>query len=113
MKFYAAINAHSTPDSIGFANTWTVVVFNNREARDEYVKDSDSVATRAINRSEVTKYAANWTGDSYRRPTPFSGEYWGIVAVPAWSEWKAPRGYLGYVDVCHDSSPQSGQRLFS
>lgn len=106
MKYYAAINAYSTESSIGFSNTWDVLVFNSKSARDDYVNNSTALATRAIKKSEVTSYAANYncTFNKVIKPRPFTEEFWGID-----NDQKQIPGYLGYVRVCY---PGDGVRLY-
>ena len=87
MKFYAASNRYASETSVGFANTWFVLVFNSRTARDEYVQQARDLATRAITRRDVPRYA-----DAH--PKPFSGEYIGIL-----DDHQEIPGYVGYVNV--------------
>ena len=98
-RFFAATNAYATRTSIGFENTWDVLAFGSRADRDAYVASATDMATRAITRREVTRYAANWslTRDQTNKPKPFSGEYWGIDDM---TSYDAPRGLLGQVVVC-------------
>ena len=65
--YYAAINTYSTETSVGFANTWGVLVFRDRTARDTYVAEDTRIATKAISRKDVPYYVT-------RAPRPFSGE---------------------------------------
>lgn len=113
MKYYAAINER------GFANSWSVLVFSSRKARDEYVESQDGhlnphhenlIRCRAIKKSQVTAYAANYNMNEnrYNKPHPFTEECWmiyddtgGVDDIP---------GYMGYVAV---GTPDDGERLFS
>jgi hypothetical protein len=54
--YYAAVNAYSSETSVGFANTWGVIGFATKSARDEYVDGAKDRATRSITSKEVTKY---------------------------------------------------------
>lgn len=108
MKYYAAKN------TMNFANTWEVLVFDSKKSRDEYVNKWDGHYgynvwdVRAIKKSEVTQYASNYsmTRNEYNTPKPFSGQFWGI------SDWDEDMsiGLLGHVEVCdpHDKA----ERLF-
>lgn len=108
MKFYAAENAK------GFANTWDVLVFDSKKTRDEYVAENDGydhhtqkvIDCRAIKKSQVTEFAANY---NYSKPRPFTGECWMIqdhlrdgASIP---------GYIGDV-VVGIPGYDSGERLF-
>lgn len=81
MKFYAADNRYSSPTDIGFSNTWYVLVFDSRKARDQYVENAEGLAARAITKRDVTNYAANWDMKDNRenRPRPFTGEHWAVI----------------------------------
>jgi SRSO17 transposase len=113
MKYYAADNSYSDSTSIGFSNTWSVLVFNSRKARDAYVSDSPRLATRSIRKNEVTNYAANWLPNDNRlnEPKPFTGEFWGIVDNGYLYD-DEPDGYLGHVAVCDPYDHHNISRLF-
>ena len=66
-KFFAADNRYANETSIGFANTWRVLVFATKKDRDEYVARATDQATRAILKRDIGKYFAE-------KPAPFSGE---------------------------------------
>jgi len=103
MKYYAANNSYGSDTSIGFANTWNVLVFDTKESRDAYVDDGN-LSTRAIRRDEVTKYAANWhmNRNETIEPKPFSGEYWGICDELDYTDTEI-QGYVGHIRVCDPS----------
>lgn len=106
--YYAATNSYADDFSVGFSNTWNVMAFDSKAARDAFVASRTDAATRAIPKREVTKYASNWNNlkNEYNRPKPFSCEYWGIVDdLLEYSPHGAPDGYLGTVEVCDDYSP--------
>lgn len=63
--FYAAVNNYASETSIGFANTWGVIAFESRAARDAYVAKATDLATRPILRSEIRRYIGE--------PKKFSG----------------------------------------
>lgn len=109
-RYYAATNSHSTSSSMGFANTWNVMVFSSKSSRDDYVDNSHDLATRAIRRDEVTKYASNLDLSSGRKvkPDTFSGQYWGIVDCDYISDDDID-GYMGHVIVC--DAYDNAQRL--
>jgi len=54
--FYLAKNYYSTPTSIGFANTWYVVGFPTRAARDAHVLKCPNLATQAIKANDLRKF---------------------------------------------------------
>lgn len=54
--YYAAKNSYSNETSIGFWNTWYVVGFATKAARDAHVKKCPELATRAIKSNEIKKY---------------------------------------------------------
>ena len=54
--YYAAVNSYATETSIGFANTWSVLGFASRQARDDYVKQATDRATKAITSREIRAY---------------------------------------------------------
>lgn len=54
--FYVAENHYSSETSIGFANTWYVVGFATRAARDAHVAQAKDMATRAIKAAEIRLY---------------------------------------------------------
>ena len=57
--FYIAKNSYSNPTSIGFSNTWYVVGFPSRAARDTHVFECPNLATKAITASEIRKYGGS------------------------------------------------------
>jgi hypothetical protein len=67
--FYAAINTYATETSSGFANTWGVLAFETRAARDSYVRSRADLATRAVTRKEIPQYVNGeikpFTGERY------------------------------------------------
>lgn len=54
--FYAAKNIYSTPNSVGFCNTWFVVGFQTKFHRDSYVRECPELATKAIKASEIRQH---------------------------------------------------------
>lgn len=107
--YYAATNDYASSTDVGFDNTWNVIGFESKSARDSFVESCDDLATRAIAKREVTKYASNWhmARNEYVKPAPFSGEYWGIQAVWGYDD-NCPDGYAGHVMVCEpdDTAPR-------
>jgi len=63
--FYIAKNSYSNPTNIGFSNTWFVVGFTSRVARDAYVFKCPNLATKAITASEIRKYGGSPKKVSY------------------------------------------------
>lgn len=101
MRFYAANNDYGTETSIGFSNTWAVLAFGTRQARDHYVAQSNSLAARAIKRKEVTRYIN-------RTPAPFSGEHYALI-MPIHEDIP---GFLGTIEVApHRDAPEVKEAL--
>jgi hypothetical protein len=90
--FYAAINTYATETDMGFSNTWGVLAFETRAARDAYIDSADDLATRAITRRAVTQYVS-------RKPRPFTGERYIIEHTPRTLDGCAPDGMIGAVAV--------------
>lgn len=67
MRFFATDNIYATESSVGFANTWRVLVFSSLSDRNLYVAKSKDIATRPIYKKEISKYFTD-------KPKPFSGE---------------------------------------
>ncbi len=72
--YYAAINGYASDSDVGFANTWGILAFETRTARDDYVNQAPDLATRAIKRAEISRYIGS--------PKPFSGQRY-MLGVPA------------------------------
>jgi len=68
MRFYAAKNVYGSESSIGFANTWSVLVFNDKLSRDNFVDDAggDNISIRRITRAQIKDYID--------APKPFTGQ---------------------------------------
>jgi hypothetical protein len=88
--FYAADNVYSTPTSVGFANTWQVLAFQDRATRDAWVRNDEGLAARAIKRNEIRKYL-------HEVPKPLTGQMYALVA-PTIDEGN-PDGLIGYIQV--------------
>lgn len=69
MNYYAAFNQYGTESSVGFANTWRVVAFDSKNARDSWVEQRGrkDISARAIKRAEIGRYLDG-------PPKPFSGD---------------------------------------
>jgi len=78
--FYSAESDHGSESSFGFCNDTTVLVWDSRAARDEYVNNSRNLSCRAIRRAEVTSEASNYSRTDNRliKPRPFTFDVWGI-----------------------------------
>jgi hypothetical protein len=110
-KYYAAEN------TMGFENTWDVLVFDSKRNRDDYIERRDgydgwtgrNIQCLAIRKNEVTQYAANYslTHNRYNTPKPFSGECW---MISHWHDRDAP-GFIGEVFVGHPEQ-ELGIRLY-
>ena len=92
-RFFAAVNGYASETDIGFANTWGVLAFDSRKARDAFVDNDMHLATRAIARSEIARYID-------RQPRPFSGEKYSICIANI----ECP-GLLGEVAVASEYAP--------
>ncbi len=66
------MRAYAIRNPMGFCNTSDVLVFESAKTRDNYVARGMR-GDETILRSEATRYA-----EGNDKPTPFSGEYWGI-----------------------------------
>lgn len=67
-SFYAADNSYGSETDIGFSNTWYVIRFASKAARDELVSASTKRSTRVIKAAEINAYG----GVSFRQSA--SGE---------------------------------------
>ena len=95
-KYYAATNTYASETSIGFGNTWIVLAFETRAARDAYVAAATDRATRAITRREIPEYARR-DGDFQ----PFSGQKWVIFPGQDYP------GCIGQVGAGYESQGES------
>ena len=85
---FAANNHYATDTNTGFANTWYVVAFADKQSRDEYVSKAQGMAVKAITKAEISHYVP--------APKHFSGAKRAIgKAFPEWP------GMIGEVYVCH------------
>jgi hypothetical protein len=57
-SFYAADNSYGSETDLGFSNTWHVIEFASKAARDEFVSASTKRSTRAIKAAEIKEYGA-------------------------------------------------------
>ena len=55
-SFYAAENHYGSETDLGFSNTWYVIEFISKLARDEFVSASAKRSTRAITAAEIKGY---------------------------------------------------------
>jgi hypothetical protein len=99
-RYYAATNLYATEDSIGFYNTWCVLVFGNKKARDRFVESATDLATRPISRSSIGLYINS--------PKPFSGQAYVIHPISFVNPENKTPGLLGHVVV---DDPEDWQRL--
>lgn len=90
--FYAAINTYATETSTGFANTWGVLAFETRAARDYYVNSRFDRATRTITRKEIPQYI---NGEI----KPFSGARYIIEHTGQTIDGSGPDGLIGAVAI--------------
>jgi len=71
---FAANNHYGSETDRGFANTWYVIAFESKAARDEYIEQSKSLAATAITRREVSAHVT-------RAPKPFTPERYAIIQL--------------------------------
>lgn len=57
-SFYAADNSYGSETDLGFSNTWYVIEFPSKAARDEFVSASSKRSTRAIKAAEIKAYGS-------------------------------------------------------
>ena len=104
--FYSSESAHGNSSSHGFSNDTVVRVWETKQARDTYVKETKNITARVILRSEVTGQATNYrmSSNKNQKPNPFQGEFWGIYEDD-YSGFDQP-GYVGIIDYgTEDSIP--------
>jgi hypothetical protein len=97
MKF-AANNSYATDTDQGFANTWYVLAFEDKQSRDEYIAKSHGLAVKAITKAEIPTYI--------EAPKPFTGAKRAIGMAA--SEWP---GLIGEVCVCYPNDANYLQDL--
>ena len=70
--YYAQFNSFGSDTDVGFSNTWQVVSFGNKSARDAWVKmNADRRDIAAISRSEALKMAG-----AYQRLCTVKADTW-------------------------------------
>ena len=106
-KYYAAENYYGSDTSVGGYNTWFVVAFTSKQARDKWVDDQEPMSARAIRRVEVTKYQ---TQGGCKEPMRFTDQYWGFRNILEYTD-QHPDGYIGHLEVC-DTTFYQGERLY-
>ena len=97
MRYYAVSNQYGSSTSHGFCNTWNILVFSSKKARDNYVDQSPNITTQSIKRSELSLYT--------RPVTPFKGE---CLVIDEYQDNRF-EGLLGTVIVAY---PEYGERLY-
>ena len=97
MRYYAVENQYGSSTSHGFCNTWDILVFNSKKARDSYVNESTNITTKSIKKAELSLYT--------RSVKPFSGEALIIIKDPN----NETPGLLGCAEVAY---PEYGERLY-
>ena len=102
-NYYLAYNEYGSESSHGFANTWSVAVFQSKKDRDNAVKNSKNITSRAIKKSEITGILSGTMSVK-----PFSGDYYGIVK----NLDDDNSNCIGYVSVVNDGHPFVIDRLF-
>ena len=104
--FYTAESAHGTRTSHGFSNDTVVKVWESKKSRDMYLDTCVNISTNAISRSDVTKYATNFSlpHNCEIKPNPFKGEYWAIETPDDTYDdsRKFPTGYVGCITIGND-----------
>ena len=104
--FYTAESTNGSSTSYGFCNDTIVKVWDSRKSRDKYLDTCNDLSVKAINRSQVTRYATNYstTRNEDIKPNPFKGEYWGIE-TDHYDCDSYPEGYVGYITIGSDAYP--------
>ena len=104
--FYTAESANGSSTSYGFCNDTIVKVWDSKKSRDAYLDACNDLSVKAINRSQVTRYATNYstTRNKDIKPKPFSGEYWGIE-TDQYDYDSYPEGYVGCITIGSDAYP--------
>ena len=66
--FYAKLNHHGSSTSVGFANTWQVVGFDTKAARDLWLRaHADRLDAEAITADEARRLASPYNRQRARR----------------------------------------------
>lgn len=106
-RYFAGQSNHGSVSSYGFANDWTVYVFDSKKARDTFVEDSRNLSCKAIPFRQVTHHARNWsmTRNEYTEPKPFRREFWAVMPFESWED-PGIDGCIGVVGVCDENHPR-------
>lgn len=89
--YYLAINSYSTESSIGFSNTWRVLVYKTRTARDVAFDEHSGLGIKKITKKEISRYMSG-------RPSPFTGQRFCIF----WYDEEEGQVVVEYPDDCHE-----------
>lgn len=104
--FYTAESTNGSSTSYGFCNDTIVKVWDSKKSRDKYLDTCNDLSVKAINPSQVTRYATNYstTHNEDKKPNSFKGEYWGIEIDQNDSD-SYLEGYVGYISIGSDAYP--------
>jgi hypothetical protein len=66
-KAYALWNSYASETDVGFQNTWSACVFDDRSQRDEWLDQQRDMASRRCTRRDALKHAVSeYRGDGRR-----------------------------------------------
>jgi hypothetical protein len=108
-RYFAADNTYASDTSTGFANTWYVLAFNSRAARDEWVEQENapwfrrSIARCSVLKRDVTNYLSDM-------PARFTPQFIGIDDRHPESfhvDYSEVDGCLGHVCTISDGAANS------
>lgn len=54
--YYAADNTYGSETDMGFANTWFVIRFSDREQRDKWVVENRKISATRIKKAQIQDY---------------------------------------------------------
>ena len=96
MNYYAAFNRYGDETGIGFANTWSVVAFDSRSARDAWVdiRSHRDLSARPIKRVDIGRYLDG-------PPKPFSGlaYCWELSCAQLSASMEDVPGFVGSIVI--------------
>jgi hypothetical protein len=80
MKYYTSHSWRGNSSSHGFANDTVVLIWEDYQSMQNFLKNYSNISAKRIKRSEATKYADNFcmSTNASGAPDRFKGEFWGI-----------------------------------
>ena len=99
LRFFAKDNHYGSQTSEGFGNTYYVLAFDSKAARDAYVESrrEQSIAAGPVLKKDVTTFVSS-------TPRRYSTEYYGIADVSGRAA--LIDGCIGYVEVYNDDNAE-------